>query len=162
MALDPTWHLGGRQVSRSIGVGSEEEVAEGLAHLKGKPAPAAMFGPVVQHVTALAERFQVAQPVVGGIVVEVGGRQHDTRRPGHAIIRHDQMVQGPTAPIAPYLGVLVPPAPVTKMADLAPVRPPTGLAVPLGAIEPHYGGQLRPIHRVEPLEVGSDWHGERA
>lgn len=118
-----------------------------------------MFGPVVEHVTALAERFQVAQPVIGGIVVEVSGRQHDARRPGHAIIWHDQTVQSSTALIAPCLGIIVPPAPVAEMVDLAPVRPPTGLAVPLGAIEPHHGGQLRPVHRVEPLEVGSDRHG---
>jgi len=35
------------------------------------------MGPIVQHMTALAEAFEVGQPVVRGIAIQVGSGQHN-------------------------------------------------------------------------------------
>jgi hypothetical protein len=40
-----------------------------------------MMRAIVDQVAALTEAAQVAQAVVGRIVIEVGGGQHDARRP---------------------------------------------------------------------------------
>jgi hypothetical protein len=56
----------------SEGVGAEEQVTERLAMPVGEPALAQVLGPVVQDVTALAERPEVLRIVVARVVVEVG------------------------------------------------------------------------------------------
>ncbi|VTZ51940.1 hypothetical protein MPC4_60029 [Methylocella tundrae] len=55
----------------------KKQIAEGLAHAKRKPAPAAMLVPVMQHVATLAERLQVAQTIICRVMVEMRGRQID-------------------------------------------------------------------------------------
>ena len=62
-------------------IAPEEQVAESLAPEQGQPPSAAMLLPIVQEVTALAERHEVARPVVGRIVVPVSSREHHTGGP---------------------------------------------------------------------------------
>jgi hypothetical protein len=62
-------------------VRAEEQVAQGLAPEQAKPPPAPVLSPVVQQVTALAERGQVARPVVGWIVIPVRRGQNHPRAP---------------------------------------------------------------------------------
>ncbi|WP_156455667.1 hypothetical protein, partial [Sphingomonas sp. CCH18-H6] len=58
---------------------SGEQVAD-RAHPEGvEPAAPAMLAGVVAHVASLAERGEVAQPVVAGIVVQVRAGEHDAR-----------------------------------------------------------------------------------
>ena len=56
---------------------SDEKVAERLAHAQGQPAATLMLLAVMQHVASLAERLEVPEPVVAGVMVEMRGREHD-------------------------------------------------------------------------------------
>src|SRR5215207_97184 len=56
------------------------EVAERFAPKQREPAPTLMLRPVVQHVTALAERLQVRGPVVGWVVIEMRAGQNHAGR----------------------------------------------------------------------------------
>ena len=70
----------GRAIRRSRlrrRVRSAKEIAECLAPKQRQPAPSSMLGAVMDHVAALAERREVARSVVGGVVIAVGGGQHD-------------------------------------------------------------------------------------
>ncbi len=82
-----------------------------------------MFGRVVDHVAALAERGEVARPVVAGIVVQMRASEDYARDPkmsgrvdaGEArlsqrkLVRRRQAAKPPALPVAPGRGVLVPP-----------------------------------------------------
>jgi hypothetical protein len=59
----------------------QEQVAHGAAQQIGQPPLRKVIGSVMHDVTPLAEAGQIVQLIVAGIVVEVGGRQHDPRRP---------------------------------------------------------------------------------
>jgi hypothetical protein len=50
-----------------------------MALRRNRAPPADVFRSIMDHMTALAEGFQVARPVVGGIVVDMGGGEVDTR-----------------------------------------------------------------------------------
>jgi hypothetical protein len=56
---------------------AQKQVSYGLAHSQRDPAPPAVLFTVLKHMTTLAEGLQISQPVIGGIVVKVRGRQHD-------------------------------------------------------------------------------------
>ena len=66
-------------------VRAEEQVAYGLARPQGQPPLPLMLFPVVEHVAALAERLKIVIRIVGRVVIEMGGRQHNfvclTREP---------------------------------------------------------------------------------
>src|SRR4051794_8567833 len=64
-------------------VGAREQVAQRSAPPQRQPDPAPVFRPVVQQVTALAERPDVTvfAAAMGGIMVEMSCRQH---HPGRA------------------------------------------------------------------------------
>ena len=95
-----------------------------------------MLWPIMQHMTALAERLQVPRPVVGRIMIEMGCRQHDLRYPdSNCAFNRAQAGQGTTAAVSPGLGFLIPPAPIAKMFDLKTMRPATALTTPFGALK---------------------------
>lgn len=72
---------GGR---RSKPIGSRKEIAERSPGEVSQPPPPEMLFLVVQHVTPLAKRDEVAVFVVGGIVIPVCRRQNDAGLPrGH-------------------------------------------------------------------------------
>jgi hypothetical protein len=50
-----------------------------------------MLFPVMQHMAALTVGFEIARLVVAGIVVDVGGRQHDFGRKDPAIFRGERL-----------------------------------------------------------------------
>jgi hypothetical protein len=60
-----------------MGVGPEELIAEGTEQQAGDAASGEMMRPVMNEMAALAQASQVLQPIVAGIVIEVGSRQHD-------------------------------------------------------------------------------------
>jgi hypothetical protein len=76
-----------------------------------------MLGPVVQQVTPLAQRFDIAVPAsaVAGIVVEMGRCQHDLGRPYRHIFGQGRRGDPAASSVAPSLLLLVPPAAVTQM-----------------------------------------------
>ena len=84
--MTPRARLGVR-TSLSDPVGSEEQVARGAAEQIGNPPLRQVVRAIVGQVAALTEAAQVAQPVVGRIVIEVRGGQHDARRPDRSSVR---------------------------------------------------------------------------
>ena len=110
-----------------------------LRRRKVSQPPPLMLVAVVQHVAALAERLEVARPIVAGVVVEMRGCEDDLgcsdrfafgrRRAGR------QAGERLSFAVAPDLRLLVPPAAVAEVNDDAPVRAAAPLAPALGAAE---------------------------
>jgi hypothetical protein len=122
------------------------------------PTPAAVFRAIVEHVAALAQRRQLMERAVTGVVVEVRAGQYHRRpstvyqnvlgRPSHAA----------TLPVAPTMPLAVPPSSVPEMKYSLSVRPPAMFA---GASCPHKTNmmrELRPVDRVQEHVLGSDRH----
>ncbi len=58
-------------------VGPREQIAQGATHEEGDAGAHAVPRPVVDEMAALAQAPQVVWPVVGGVMVEVGGGEDD-------------------------------------------------------------------------------------
>jgi hypothetical protein len=87
-----------------------------------------MIWTVVKHVAALAEAFEVPQPVVTRVMVKMRGGEHNARG---AFGNHRQQIwpsRRPAAAIAPGPLRGIEPPPVGQAADQLRVRPATGLA----------------------------------
>jgi hypothetical protein len=56
---------------------SQEQVTICFTPEQGSPATTAMLGAIMVHVAALTEGREVRVGVVAGVVIAVGGRQHD-------------------------------------------------------------------------------------
>ena len=149
-----------------------EQIAQ-RAPAKGvHPAPAPVFGRVMDHVAPLAERSEVARPVVARIVVEVRAGEHHARdeqlrrglEPGeHELLALDRVgmperAHATTVPVPPDPAIIVPPHAVAQVTDAPPVRTPAAFAPALGASEPDEARQLAPVDRVKPAMFGSDRH----
>ncbi len=100
---------------------------------------------------ALTERGKVAHCVVAGVVIKVRARQHhagSTMRGAGVIVveqlklrqplatRPGHPADAPAAIIAPAISILVPPAPVPEMQDLATVWPGAMFTPAFGPPEP--------------------------
>ena len=118
-------------------VWAEEQVTDGVAASVGDPPLGEVMRPVVDHVAALAEAFQVAQPVVGRVVVKVRRGKHDAG--GADRDQRHQVGRGSRAAsvVPPSLPPGVEPAPVQQTADQGAVRPAAALAHAAGPREPH-------------------------
>lgn len=123
-----------------------------------------MLEPIVKHVAALAERLEVARPIVGWVMIEVRCRQHHmggadqrlTRGIGN--IKGGWSPQGASLAAAPAALLLVPPAAIAKMVDDLPVWTAAAFTAPLGALEADHRRELRPVDGVEPTKLGADRH----
>ena len=120
-----------------------------------------MLGAVVQHVTALAERREVAGRVVGGVVVSVRRRQHDARQAHlpEQVFGDEPMVQAAPASVTPRSGLRIPPAAVGEHPDAVQVRPAAILAAGTRAPEADDVRELRPVDGVEAAVLAPDRHG---
>ncbi len=152
---------GADPVGAALGIGAVEEVTKRATVIRVHPAPAPMLGAVVDHVTALAERGELVERAVAGIVVEMCAGQHH-RRPGAV----SQDVAGrpshpPALAITPAQPFLIPPAAVAEVEDAFPVRASAMLAAPAGAYEADMMGQLRPVDRVKEDMLSADRHQRR-
>jgi len=69
-----------------------------------------MMRPVMQHVTSLAEAFEVGQPIVRGIIVKMRGGEHDAS--AAALWRFQQVwpARRTAALVAPCARVIIKPA----------------------------------------------------
>lgn len=150
-----------------------EEIANGTGPKPIAQTASAMFARVMAHVTGLAQRRQIARPVVAGIVIEMrAGQDHagpaerlrrcDARQAG---LRMDhrggagQAPHPPAPPVAPARGAIVPPGPVAEMDDVVAMRSPAMLAPSLGSAEPDQRGEFAPVDRIEPAMFARDRHG---
>ena len=121
-----------------LSVWPREQVAHSFAHAQGISAPPLMLWAIMDHVAPLAKGLEVPRRVVGRIVVEMRGRQHDTGAADGEAIPHDQAGQGPPAPVDPPAARLVPPSSVAEVLNVLAVRPVALLASAAGPLEPDH------------------------
>ena len=149
-----------------------EQVAEGAEpeHL-APPTPSVLLA-IVEHVTPLAERGEVAGPVVAWVVVQMrAGQDHagdgETRgrampvRVGLSCLKHLrwwQPAHPPAAAITPGAALGIPPGAVAQVRDVLPMQAAAALAAALGASEADDMGQLAPVDGVIPAVLRSDRH----
>ena len=119
-----------------------------------------MFGPIVDHVAALAEGREVGVGVVGGVVIPMGSSQHNSCSVNQAEDVGPCRDPYPPAPaIAPSASLRVPPAPVAEVVDHPPMRSSAALAAAPSPTEPDHGRELCPVDGVEEAMLGPDRHG---
>jgi hypothetical protein len=125
----------------ALSVAPEEQIPESLAPEQCEPTPPAVLLTVVLEMAPLAQRYEVARVVVGGVVIPVSGRQHHARDPDLLLEALDlqHTANPPPLPVPPDLPLWIPPAAVAQVTDDAPVRATTALAPPFGALEADHG-----------------------
>jgi hypothetical protein len=118
-----------------------------------------MVGAIVDQVAALTEAAEVTEAVVGRIVIEVRGGEHDARRPQP----HHLLEVGPAgeaaALVAPGGSLGIEPSPVRQAPHGGAVRPAAALAHAMGALEADAPTELAPVRGVETAELSPDRHG---
>jgi hypothetical protein len=74
--------------------------------------PPPVLLPVVKHMATLTQGLQISQPVIGGIMVKVRGRQRHPGRVNSDVVAcsSSKAGQSPSAPIAPGPFVFIPPS----------------------------------------------------
>jgi hypothetical protein len=153
-ADDPT-----RNLQDLRAVKTQKQVPYGFAHPQREPAAATMLVAVMDHMAALAKRFQVSRPIVGWIMIKVSGRQRDPGCSNDDVISSwSKAPQRAAAPIAPRLAFLVPPSAVAQMPDLTAMRPAAFLAAAFRPLKPDHRRELRPVDGIEPFVLGADRH----
>ena len=65
-----------RATSGLCSIKTKKQVSYGLPHSQREQASPLVLLTVVKHVATLAKGLQISQPVIGGVVVKVRGRQH--------------------------------------------------------------------------------------
>jgi hypothetical protein len=115
----------------------------------------------VDHVAALTKTTQVAQPVVGRIMIEVRSGKHDpSRSQAHHLFQVGPTSNAPTS-IAPYLPCLIVPSPVRQAAHSGAMRSAAPLAHAAGTLEAHPPAELTPMSRIQIAEFSTDRHASR-
>ena len=151
-------NLTGRARHRSRRIRAKKQIAEGAAQQIVDAAARQMVRPVVDHMAALAEALQVAEPVVAGIMIEMDGGQRDARVPYARRLDDIRPGRSPATVVAPGVPVSIKPASVGQAANCFAVRPATFLAHAEGPLESHVATELRPVDRIEPTHFSPDRH----
>jgi hypothetical protein len=55
---------------------TQKQVSDGVPHSQREQAPPTMLLTVVKHMATLVQGLQISQPVIGGVMVNVGSGQH--------------------------------------------------------------------------------------
>jgi hypothetical protein len=64
-----------------IAVRPEKQISERLAHVHCEPPLAPVFLAIMNHMAALTKSLQIPRPVVGRIMIEMRGCQHNLCHP---------------------------------------------------------------------------------
>ena len=118
-----------------------------------------MVGPIVQHVAALAQAFQVARMVVRRVVVEMGGGEHDAGNALRGQISGGGAGTAPASAVPPVPHGAVEPASVGQAGHGLAVRAAARLAPTPGASEADGAAQLGPVDRVDSAAPGGPASG---
>ena len=102
----------------------------------------------MDHVASLTKTAQVAQPIVGRIMIQMRGGKHDPCRSQ----AHHLFQVGPTSnappPVTPCLPCLIVPSPVRQAAHSGAMRPAAPLAHAAGTLEANMSAELTPMSRI--------------
>src|SRR5215468_6454461 len=93
---------------------TEKQISHGVPHSQREQAPPPVLLTVVKHMATLAQGLQISQPVIGGIMVKVRGRQRHPGRANNDLVACSSSKAGQSAspPIAPGSFVFIPPSAV--------------------------------------------------
>src|SRR5512132_4397953 len=128
--------------------GPRKQVAQCAAQKISDPPLRQMAGTVVDHVASLTKTKQVAQPVVGRIMIEVRSGKHDQgRSQANHLFQVGPPSNAPTS-IAPCLPCLIVLSPVRQAAHSGAMRPAAPLAHAAGTLEAHPPAELTPMSRI--------------
>jgi hypothetical protein len=140
---------------------SEKQVAQCTAEQISDPPPRQMIRTVVDQVAALTKTAQVAQPIVGRIMIEVRSGKHNMRCPHLSDLLQVRPTSDASAPVAPRLPYLIVPSPVRQAAYSGPMRPAATLAHTAGPLETHAPAELAPMSWIQFAEFSTDRHASR-
>lgn len=69
-----------------------------------------------------------------------------------------QASRTPPVIVTPLFTLVIEPAAISEVQNVAAVRAPALLTTPFRALEADGGRELRPIDWIEPARLGTDWH----
>jgi hypothetical protein len=107
-----------------------------------------MAGTVVDQVASLTKAAQVAQPIVGRIMIKMRGGKHDMRCPHLGYLLQVGPTSNAPAAVAPRLPYLIVPPPIRQAAHSGTMRPAAALAQATGALEANAPAELTPMSRI--------------
>ena len=117
-----------------------------------------MMRAVVDQVAALTKAAQVAQPIVGRIMIQVRGGKHDMCCPHPNDLLQIRPTSDASPPVAPRLPHLIVPSPIRQAAHSGAMWPAAALAHAAGALETNPPAELAPMSRIQVAELaGSAW-----
>ncbi len=112
-----------------------------------------MVRAIVDHVVALAQALQIAQPIIARVMIKMGSGQNYASVADLRGFNEIGPTRRPPAAIAPGATGRIKPAPVGQTSDFDPMRPAAGLADAGSALEPHLLADLPPIRRIKPAHL---------
>ena len=120
-----------------------------------------MVRPIMDHMAALAQAPEIAQPVVARIVIEMRRGQDHPGVPDLHGFHEIGPSGGPAAAIAPGVLSGVEPPPVGQATDGDTMGPAASLAHAGSALEPHPATNLQPIVGIKPPHLTEGQRGEK-
>ena len=99
-----------QQSARLCAIKTQKQISYGVPHSQCEQAPPPVLLTVVKHMATLAKGLQISQPVIGGIMVKVGGGQHYRGRAKCDVAANSS--EAASACIAPGPFVFIPPSTV--------------------------------------------------
>ncbi len=118
-----------------------------------------MLRPILQHVTALTERTQIRQTIIGGITVETYRREHGTSHPKPCGLHEIGPSCHPSAAAPPRRRLLIEPATIWQTAHKGHVWATTTLTPSSSTCEPNVVAQVAPVGRIQRSQLAADGHG---
>jgi hypothetical protein len=106
----------------------------------------------------LTKAAQVAQPVVGRIMIKVRSGKHDMRCPHPDDLLQVRPTSDAPASVAPRLPCLIVPSPVWQAVHSDAMRPAAALAQASGSLEANPPAELTPMSRIQAAQLSSDRH----
>lgn len=117
-----------------------------------------MIHPVVQQMAALTKRAQIAQPVAGGIMIQMGRCQNHLRLSYLQMLDQVRRRDPPAPAIEPVPRLRMLPPATRQHLKVMSMRPTAALTETPCPLEPHLSAQLGPVRGVKRLQFRSDRH----
>ena len=112
----------------------------------------------MDHVTALAQAFEIALPVVAGIVIKMGSSQDHPGLTRLCRLHEVGPAGGAAAAIAPTMTGSIKPATIGQAANCHAVGAATSLTNAASSLEPHPPADFGPISGIVLAHLWSDRH----
>lgn len=140
-------------------VAPEKEIAERPAPAECHPALGSMMLAVVQQMASLAKRVEIAQPVIGRVMVEVRCGEDDARAAATGGLEQIRPAGRAVASVTPPACASIEPAAVRQASQRRLVRPAAAFALAGCPAEAHGGAQRSPMRWIKRAKLGTDRHG---